>query len=69
MNNQKILLQSKRIVIKLGSSIITNDGNGIDEICLSHLVDQISKLANQGKEIIVVSSGAIAAGLKKTWNR
>ncbi|MDA1339588.1 MAG: glutamate 5-kinase [Methylophilales bacterium] len=65
MNNQKILLQSKRIVIKLGSSIITNDGNGIDEICLSHLVDQISKLANQGKEIIVVSSGAIAAGLKK----
>jgi len=65
MNNHRILLQSKRVVIKLGSSIITNNGSGIDRACLSHLVNQISDLVKQGKEIIVVSSGAIAAGLKK----
>ena len=64
MNSQIKLLDSKRIVIKLGSSIITNDGNGIDEACLFGLVTQIAKLANDGKEIVVVSSGAIAAGLK-----
>jgi glutamate 5-kinase len=64
MNSQIKLLDSKRIVIKLGSSIITNDGNGIDEACLIGLIGQIAKLANDGKEIIIVSSGAIAAGLK-----
>ena len=64
MNSQIKILESKRIVIKLGSSIITNDGNGIDEACLLSLVSQIAKLANDGKEIVVVSSGAIAAGLK-----
>ena len=64
MNSQINLLESKRIVIKLGSSIITNNGNGIDEACLLGLVTQIAKLANDGKEIVVVSSGAIAAGLK-----
>jgi len=64
MNSQIKLLESKRIVIKIGSSIITNDGNGIDEACLLSLVTQIAKLANDEKEIVVVSSGAIAAGLK-----
>jgi len=64
MNSQIKLLESKRIVIKLGSSIITNDGNGIDEACLLSLVTQIKKLVNDGKECVVVSSGAIAAGLK-----
>ncbi|MDC0423148.1 glutamate 5-kinase [Methylophilaceae bacterium] len=65
MNSQIKLLESKRIIIKLGSSIITNDGNGIDEGCLLSLVKQIEKLANKDKEIVLVSSGAIAAGLKK----
>ena len=64
MNSQIKLPDSKRIVIKLGSSIITNDGNGIDEACLLGLVTQIAKLVNDDKEIVVVSSGAIAAGLK-----
>jgi len=65
MNSQIKLLESKRIIVKLGSSIITNDGNGIDEACLLSLVRQIEKIANEDKEIVVVSSGAIAAGLKK----
>jgi len=57
--------KAEKIVIKLGSSIVTNDGEGLDEECLSSLIKQISILNSQNKKIILVSSGAIAAGLKK----
>ena len=57
--------EAEKIVIKLGSSIITNDGDGLDEECLASLIKQISVLKSQNKKIILVSSGAIAAGLKK----
>ena len=57
--------EAEKIVIKLGSSIVTNDGDGLDEKCLSSLIKQISILSSQNKKIILVSSGAIAAGLKK----
>jgi len=57
--------EAKKIVIKLGSSIVTNDGDGLNEECLSSLIKQISILSSQNKKIILVSSGAIAAGLRK----
>ena len=57
--------KAEKIVIKLGSSIVTNDGEGLDEECLSSLIKQISILSSQNKKVILVSSGAIAAGLKK----
>ena len=57
--------EAEKIVIKLGSSIVTNDGNGLDERYLSSLIKQISILSSQNKKVILVSSGAIAAGLKK----
>ncbi len=57
--------KAEKIVIKLGSSIVTNNGNGLDERCLSSLIRQISILCSQNKKVILVSSGAIAAGLKK----
>ena len=57
--------EAKKIVIKLGSSTVTNDGDGLDEKCLSSLIKQISILSSQNKKVILVSSGAIAAGLKK----
>ena len=60
--------EAEKIVIKLGSSIVTNDGNGLDERCLSSLIKQISILSSQNKKVILVSSGAIAAGLKKLGN-
>ena len=56
---------SKRIVIKIGSSIITKNGDGIDNVQLKSIVEQIAKLVAKKKEIVLVSSGAIAAGLKK----
>tara|TARA_B110000259_G_scaffold91611_1_gene106397 strand:- start:2847 stop:3983 length:1137 start_codon:yes stop_codon:yes gene_type:complete len=57
--------QAEKIVIKLGSSIVTNDGRGLDEQCLSSLIKQIAILNSHKKQIVLVSSGAIAAGLKK----
>ncbi len=63
--NKVNFTSSKRIVIKIGSSIVTKNGNGIDNVLLKNIVDQIAKLVAKKKEIVLVSSGAIAAGLKK----
>ena len=57
--------KAEKIVIKLGSSIVTNNEEGLDERCLSSLIKQISILSAKHKKVILVSSGAIAAGLRK----
>ena len=64
MMNKFNFTKAKKIIIKLGSSIITNDGKGIDEAFLSNFAADISLLAKKMK-VVIVSSGAIAAGLKK----
>ncbi len=53
----------KRIVLKLGSSILTDRENHLDTGLINNIVRQISALTDEGKEIILVSSGAIACGL------
>jgi glutamate 5-kinase len=55
----------KRIVVKIGSRVLTSKGEGLDFEVISHLVEQISNLAHAGKEVFVVSSGAVAAGIKE----
>jgi len=59
-----IFLKEKvsRIVIKVGSSSLS-DENGIDEEKIRNIVEQVSTLKNLDKEIVIVSSGAIAAGM------
>jgi glutamate 5-kinase len=54
----------KRIVVKIGSRVLTSKGEGLDFEVISPLVEQISDLAHAGKEVFVVSSGAVAAGIK-----
>ena len=62
---ENILLNSKRIVIKVGSSlIIGNNSSLINTKFLTTIVDEITKLKNSGKEILLVSSGALALGKK-----
>ena len=56
MSNQELIRSSKRVVIKVGSSSIT----GANEANLDRIVDLAVRLKNNGKEVIVVSSGAIA---------
>lgn len=54
---------AQRWVIKIGSSLLTNDGEGLDLPLMQRWVDQMVALRQQGVEIIVVSSGAVAEGM------
>lgn len=60
---RRLLATANRIVVKVGSSSLTSIDGGISEAALGSLVDVLAKRRNQGTEIILVSSGAIAAGL------
>ena len=63
MNRQEIQ-GARRIVIKIGSSSLTGkDGTGLDSGAVEKLVEIAATLKKSGKEIVIVSSGAIAAGL------
>jgi glutamate 5-kinase len=54
----------RRIVLKLGSSVVTND-EGLDRAVMDEIVDDVCRYKKQGKEFIMVSSGAIAAGAQR----
>ena len=56
---------SKRLVIKVGSALLTNDGTGLDTAAIDSWVDQIAGLLDQHRQVVVVSSGAIAEGLTR----
>ena len=53
----------KRMVIKVGTSVLASSQGGVDHKLINELVKQISFLSRKGKEVILVSSGAIALGL------
>ena len=57
--------QAKRIVVKIGSTLITNHGAGVDHALIAEWVRQIAVLAKKGVEVLLVSSGAIAEGMKR----
>lgn len=59
------LSQAKLIVVKVGSSLVTAEGKGIDQIALNRWATQIAELKAQGTHVIFVSSGAIAEGIKR----
>lgn len=54
----------RRVVVKLGSSVVTTE-NGLDRKIIKNLADDIHAMRNTGKEFIIVSSGAIAAGVRR----
>ena len=57
------LSQCKRWVIKIGSSLLTDNGRGLDRRAIEDWAGQIAALAKRGHEVVVVSSGAVAAGM------
>lgn len=59
------LLATKRLVVKIGSALVTNDGSGLDKEAMAKWVKQMAELSHAGIEIILVSSGAVAEGLKR----
>jgi glutamate 5-kinase len=60
-----VMQEARRIVIKVGSSLVTNDGRGLDELAIGEWCRQIAHLVRDGREVIMVSSGAIAEGMKR----
>lgn len=60
-----LLRDARRIVVKVGSSLVTNDGRGLDEAAIGEWCRQLSQLVRVGREVIMVSSGAIAEGMKR----
>ncbi|MEY4341806.1 MAG: hypothetical protein RL541_1310 [Pseudomonadota bacterium] len=60
-----ILQDARRIVVKVGSSLVTNEGRGLDEQAIGEWCRQLSALLRDGRELIMVSSGAIAEGMKR----
>lgn len=59
----------KRVVIKIGSNVLTRDDATLDTTRMSALVDQIAALHRAGVEVVVVSSGAVASGRSEFKNR
>ena len=60
-----VLLNAKRIVVKVGSSLVTNEGRGLDAEAIGQWCQQLAALVQSGREVIMVSSGAIAEGMKR----
>jgi glutamate 5-kinase len=60
-----ILRDARRVVVKVGSSLVTNEGRGLDDLAIGEWCRQMSLLVRQGREVIMVSSGAIAEGMKR----
>ena len=60
-----LLRDARRIVVKVGSSLVTNEGRGLDEDAIGEWCRQMALLSAEGKEVVMVSSGAIAEGMKR----
>jgi len=64
----KTNLRYKRITVKVGSNVLTKSDGTLNDANVSHLVDQITKLRQEGVEVVLVSSGAVAAGRGEIGN-
>ena len=61
---------ANRLVVKVGSSLVTNGGQGLDHEALGGWAEQIAKLKHRKKQIVLVSSGAVAEGMQRLgWKR
>lgn len=65
MKDTKGLKNTKRIVIKIGSALLTNDGKGLDQQAITGWVKHIAALKKSGIEVVLVSSGAVAEGMNR----
>ena len=65
-----VVRNARRIVVKVGSSLVTNEGRGLDRRAIADWAGRSPRCAGSGKEVVVVSSGAIAEGMKRLgWTK
>ncbi len=57
--------RARRWIVKIGSALITGDGSGLDRTMLARWSAQMAQLATQGRELVLVSSGAVAEGMQR----
>ena len=70
MSEPSCLQDARRVVVKVGSALVTDEGRGLDPQAISRWGEQIGRLRARGKEVVMVSSGAIAEGVKRLgWPR
>ena len=61
---------AQRWVVKIGSAMITNDGQGLDRFSIDAWVAQMAELHQAGRELLLVTSGAVAEGMRRLgWDR
>jgi glutamate 5-kinase len=61
---------SRRLVVKIGSSLVTDEGRGLDHAAVGRWAAQVAELKRGGRQVVVVSSGAIAEGVKRLgWKK
>lgn len=65
MNNRSELANAHRVVVKIGSALLTRDGEGLDAAAIEGWVEECAALRQRGVEIVIVSSGAVAAGMHR----
>jgi glutamate 5-kinase len=67
---KSVLANAQRLVVKVGSSLVTAGGQGLDHAALTQWAGQITRLKESGKEVVLVSSGAIAEGMQRLgWKK
>ena len=64
-SDASVLRNAKRIVVKVGSSLVTNEGRGLDADAIGQWCEQLAALVKADREVIMVSSGAVAEGMKR----
>jgi len=64
------LKEARTLVVKVGSSLVTNEGRGLDTAAIARWAAQVAELRRMGKRTVLVSSGAIAEGMQRLgWAR
>ncbi len=64
------IADAKRLVIKVGSALVTNNGEGLDLSAITEWARQIAELRQNNREVVLVSSGAIACGMQRLgWSK
>lgn len=67
---KSVVADAHRVVVKVGSALVTNDGQGVDLSAIARWARQIATLQKSGKEVVLVSSGAIVEGIVRLgWSK
>ena len=62
---KSVVADAKRIVIKVGTALLTDNGRGLDEKAIANLAEELSAVQKLGREVVLVSSGSIAEGVRR----